>query len=344
MPRAARLTRDTDGNATGITMAGFEAIDKIEIQVLVDNATDSLSSIPAHAESEFAYLDRHGMRELSGDSLCCACHGLSLLITAVRGDVRHTVLFDSGPEEYAFERNAGRLGLDLGAVESIVLSHGHWDHAGGMLKALDLVRQPDQARPIPYYAHPGMFRSRARRLPNGELRPMKDVPAIAALTARGANVICTREPQVLLDGMFLLSGEIPRVTEFERGLPGHFQMAEDGSWRPDPLLMDERFVMTHVKGKGLVVFTACSHAGVVNVLKRARECGSDAPVHAVMGGFHLAGANEKIIPETVQALSEIKPSTIAAGHCTGWRALVALANAFGDKVVDPIAVGKRYVF
>jgi 7,8-dihydropterin-6-yl-methyl-4-(beta-D-ribofuranosyl)aminobenzene 5'-phosphate synthase len=115
-------------------------VDKIEIQVVVDNTTDSLSSIPAHAESEFTYLERHGMRELSGDSLCCACHGLSLLITATRGARRHTVLFDSGPEEYAFERNAGRLGVDLGIVESVVLSHGHWDHAGGMLKALDLVR------------------------------------------------------------------------------------------------------------------------------------------------------------------------------------------------------------
>ena len=139
-------------------------VDKIEIQVLVDNATDSLSTIPAHAESEFAYLERHGMRELSGDSLCCACHGLSLLITATRGARRHTVLFDSGPEEYAFERNSGRLGVDLGIIESAVLSHGHWDHAGGMLKALDIVRSRNGGRSIPYYAHPGMFRSRARRL------------------------------------------------------------------------------------------------------------------------------------------------------------------------------------
>jgi 7,8-dihydropterin-6-yl-methyl-4-(beta-D-ribofuranosyl)aminobenzene 5'-phosphate synthase len=325
-------------------MGSFKAVDKVEIQVLVDNATDSLSSIPAHAESEFAYLDRHGMRELSGDSLCCACHGLSLLITATRGNTCHTVLFDSGPEEYAFERNVGRLGLDLGIVESIVLSHGHWDHSGGMLKALDLIRERNHGLPIPYYAHPGMFRSRARRLPNGELKPMKDVPATDALAAHGAHVISTRESQVLLDGMFFLSGEIPRVTRFERGLSGHFQMAEDGSWQPDPLLIDERFLMAHVEGKGLVVFTACSHAGVVNVLKHAGECAADAPVDTVMGGFHLAGANEKIIPDTVQALSELKPRTIAAGHCTGWRAIRALANAFGDTVVDPSVVGKRYVF
>ena len=94
-------------------MDGLALVDKVEVHVLVDNATDSLSSIPAHAESEFAYLERHGMRELSGDELCCACHGLSLVITATRGDSKHTLLFDSGPEEYAFERNSARLGLPL---------------------------------------------------------------------------------------------------------------------------------------------------------------------------------------------------------------------------------------
>ena len=89
-------------------MAGLQAVDKVEIHVIIDNTTDSLSSIPTHAESEFAYLARNGMRELAGDNLCCACHGLSYLITARRGDSSRTVLFDSGPEGYAFERNCTR--------------------------------------------------------------------------------------------------------------------------------------------------------------------------------------------------------------------------------------------
>jgi 7,8-dihydropterin-6-yl-methyl-4-(beta-D-ribofuranosyl)aminobenzene 5'-phosphate synthase len=325
-------------------MATIAPIDKVEIHVLVDNATDSLSTIPAHAESEFTFLERHGMQELSGDCLCCACHGLSLLITATRGAHQHTVLFDTGPEEYAFERNSTRLGADLGIVESIVLSHGHWDHAGGMLKALDLVRKRNGGRTIPYFAHPGMFRSRARRLKDGTMFPMKDVPGIEALTEHGAQVNCTREAQVLADSMFYLSGEIPRVTPFERGLPAHYQKNEEGNWMPDPLLTDERFLMVNVAGKGLVVFTACSHAGVVNVLKHARDCAPGVALYAVLGGFHLAGPNEKIIPETVQAVSEFNLSTIAAGHCTGWRAVRAFANAVGDTVVDPSVVGKRYTF
>jgi 7,8-dihydropterin-6-yl-methyl-4-(beta-D-ribofuranosyl)aminobenzene 5'-phosphate synthase len=326
-------------------MAGLQAVDKVEIHVVIDNATDSLSSIPAHAESEFAYLARNGMRELAGDNLCCACHGLSYLITARRGDSSRTVLFDSGPEGYAFERNCTRLGVNVGAVESIVLSHGHWDHGGGMLKALDLIRVKNGNRPIPYYAHPEMFRSRARKLPGGEMLPSRDVPSIEILTERGAQVVNTRAAQMLLDGMFHLSGEIPRVTLFERGLAGHYQRTEDGlDWKPDPWLIDERFLSVNVKSKGLLVFTACSHAGVINVLTHARACFPAVQLYAVAGGFHLSAPNEPIIPETVEAVKEFGLRVIAAGHCTGWRAVTALMNVFGDSIVDPSVVGKRYTF
>ncbi|HET6198997.1 MAG: MBL fold metallo-hydrolase [Candidatus Acidiferrales bacterium] len=322
-----------------------QSVDKVEIQVVIDNATDGLSSIPAHAESEFAYLARSGTPELSGDSLCCACHGLSYLITAHRGDLRHSVLFDSGPEEYAFERNCTRSGAELGAVESIVLSHGHWDHGGGMLKALALIRARNGNRPVRYYAHPDMFRSRARKLPGGQMWPSKDVPSVEMLTLHGAQVINTRTAQTFLDGMFFLSGEIPRVTPFERGLAAHYQRTEDGlDWMPDPWLIDERFLMVNVEGKGLVVFTACSHAGVINVLTHAQECFPGVPLYAVAGGFHLVGPNEPIIPETVEAMKDFRLKVIAAGHCTGWRAVTALVNAFGDSSVDPSVVGKRYTF
>ncbi len=318
-------------------------VDKLEIHILVDNATDSLSSIPKHVEAEFSYLHRKGMRILSGKCICCANHGLSCLITAHRGSETHTVLFDTGPEADTFERNTRQLGLDLGMVESVVLSHGHWDHAGGMLRAIDMIRAGGKNRDLPYYAHPDMFRSRGRQLPNGEIMPMEDVPSVAELTAHGVRVVATREPQVFLDDMFFVSGEIPRVTPFETGLPAHYAKTENG-WEADPWLIDERWLGVNVAGKGLVVFTACSHAGVVNVLKDARAKHANVPLHCVLGGLHLSGPTEKIIPETVEAMREFDLAYIAAGHCTGWRAMTALANAFGDQIVTPTAVGKRFVF
>jgi 7,8-dihydropterin-6-yl-methyl-4-(beta-D-ribofuranosyl)aminobenzene 5'-phosphate synthase len=323
----------------------IDAVDSLEIQVLVDNATDMLSSTPAHVESEGAGLMRRGVRMMGGKCLCCAAHGLSCLITVERGGARRTMLFDSGPEEYAFERNVTRLAADLAPVEAIMLSHGHWDHAGAMLLALNMIRARGGGREILFDAHPDMFRTRAVRMPNGGFRQMEDVPSIDDLTAFGAKVETSRAPHALLGGMVHVSGEVPRVTSYERGYPGQVRRTEDGQgWEPDELLLDERWLGIHVKGKGLVVLSACSHAGIVNVLHHARASYPDVPLYAILGGLHLSGANEAVIPQTVDDLKQFGLNTIAAGHCTGWRAMVALANAFGDRVLAPTAVGKRYLF
>jgi 7,8-dihydropterin-6-yl-methyl-4-(beta-D-ribofuranosyl)aminobenzene 5'-phosphate synthase len=320
-------------------------VDALEVHILVDNATDMLSSTPAHVESEGASLMRRGVRVMGGKCLCCAAHGLSCLVTASRGGERRTLLFDSGPEEYAFERNVTRLGADLAPVEAIVLSHGHWDHAGAMLLALTMIRARNGGREVAYHAHPDMFRTRGVKMPGGGHRQMEDVPGVEQLASFGAKVTVTREPQSLLGDMIHVSGEIPRVTDFERGYPGQVRRTEDGQgWEPDELLIDERWIGINVAGKGLVVLTACSHAGVVNVLSHAQQTFPDVPLHAVMGGLHLSGANEAVIPQTVEGLKQFGLKTIAAGHCTGWRAMTALANAFGDQVLAPSAVGKRYRF
>jgi 7,8-dihydropterin-6-yl-methyl-4-(beta-D-ribofuranosyl)aminobenzene 5'-phosphate synthase len=174
---------------------------------------------------------------------------------------------------------------------------------------------------------------------------MEDIPSVADLTAFGAEVSLARENRAVLGGLVHVSGEIPRVTGFERGYPGQVRRKEKGDgWEPDELLIDERWIGVNVRDKGLVILSACSHAGIVNVLTHARATFPDVPLHAVMGGLHLSGPNESIIEPTVAGLRPFGLSTIAAGHCTGWRAMSALANAFGDKVLAPTAVGKRYTF
>src|SRR5258708_19184793 len=130
-------------------MSGIEAADKVEIQILVDNATDMLSSNPAFVESEAANLTRRGFKLNAYKCLCCAVHGLSCLVTVHRGAKSRSVLFDTGPEDYAFERNVTRLAVDLGVVESIVLSHGHWGHAGAVLLALGMIRSRNGASGAP---------------------------------------------------------------------------------------------------------------------------------------------------------------------------------------------------
>lgn len=328
-------------------MSDLQAVDSLEFVVLVDNVTDSLSSVPRFVETEFAGLARRrqGRWVLAGSCLCCAAHGLSCLITVRKGSEARSLLFDAGPEDRTFEQNASRLGVDLGSVQAIVLSHGHWDHAGAMLRALQLIRDRNGGGDVPYYAHPDMFRTRATKRADGSMLLMEDVPGIQALSAHGARVINTSEPQFVMDGMAYVSGEIPRVTPFERGLKGQHRRTLDGAgWELDELIMDERFVAVNVTGKGIVLFTACSHAGVINVLTHARTCFDDTPIHGVVGGLHLSGSNESIIPQTVEALAGFGLAVIAAGHCTGWRAITALANAFGDGALVPLAAGKRFAF
>lgn len=328
-------------------MAPLAAVDSLDVQILVDNVTDSLSSVPSFVETEFAGLGRRrgAAWVLGGACLCCAAHGLSCLLTIRVGDRSRAVLFDSGPEDRTFEQNVSRLGVDLGPVEAMVLSHGHWDHAGAMLRALQLVRDRNGGRDVPCYMHPDMFRSRAAKLADDSFRPMEDVPSVADLEAHGGHVISTRTTQTIAGDTVFVSGEIPRVSGFEPGLPGQHRRTEDGKgWEPDELLMDERFIAVNVHGKGLVVLTACSHAGVINVLSHARESFPGVKLHAVLGGLHLSGLNERIIPQTVKALDAFDLEVIAAGHCTGWRAMTALANAFGDGKLAPLAVGKRLRF
>jgi 7,8-dihydropterin-6-yl-methyl-4-(beta-D-ribofuranosyl)aminobenzene 5'-phosphate synthase len=333
-----------DNNRGELRAMPLEQAERLDIEVLVDNVTDMLSSAPAFVIRERVRLQQKGMRLTTGGALCCANHGLSLVITAHGPGGARTMLFDGGPVDYAVERNGVRLGVNFGAIEAAMLSHGHFDHAGGLPRALGMIRAANGGKPVPLYLHPGMFHDRATRQSDGGLLPMDPVPTPEQWRRFGAEPVITNAAQTCLDDLFFISGEIPRLTEYEKGLVDQVRrVADDAPWEPDPLLMDERFLAVHLKGKGLVVFSACSHAGIVNVLHEARERFPSVKLYAVMGGFHLSGETEAIIPQTVAGLAEFGLELIIPAHCTGWRAVNALARAFGEKIVVPAAVGKTFV-
>jgi metal-dependent hydrolase (beta-lactamase superfamily II) len=151
--------------ARGHRMSELATVDRVEVLVLVDNVTDNLSTSPAYVENEWARLWKKGLRRLAGHCLCCGAHGLSCAITARRGDTARTLLFDTGPDAWVFERNVERLGFDIGSVDGIVLSHGHWDHCGAMLRALEMIQLSNGGRAVPTYMHPEVHRSRAMKAP-----------------------------------------------------------------------------------------------------------------------------------------------------------------------------------
>jgi 7,8-dihydropterin-6-yl-methyl-4-(beta-D-ribofuranosyl)aminobenzene 5'-phosphate synthase len=320
--------------------------ERIEVLVLVDNVTDTLSSAPAFVTREWPRLRRFGMRLLAGGALCCANHGLALVISAqgLDGHAR-TVLFDGGPVDYAVERNGTRLGVRFAEIEAVVLSHGHWDHAGGIPQALAMIRAANGDRAIPLHLHPGMFGEIGMRAPDGGVLPAAGIPPPQEWETMGAIPVVSREAATVAGDLFWISGEIPRRTAYENGLPAQVRRAgPDEAWRPDPLVMDERALVVRVKDRGLIVFSACSHAGIVNVLQHVRESFPGETIHTAMGGFHLSGETEAAIPETVRDLVQFGLTHIVPAHCTGWRAVNALERAFGEAVVVPAAVGKVLAF
>ena len=282
-----------------------------------------------------------GKEQLSGSCQCCANHGLALIVRAWRGDKQHTMLFDAGPVDFAIEYNGSRLGADFGEIDAITLSHGHWDHAGGLPEAIRLIRKDRPGGLLPIYLHPDMFRQRALTLHGGQLMPIREIPSPVELLRLGAEPHLTKKPVWALDDMFYVSAEIPRTTSYERGFPGHMRRTLDGAdWEDDPLIMDEKFLAVNIAGKGVVVFTACSHAGLVNVMNAAQSSFPDVPIHALIGAYYLSGANEAIIEQTVTNLAGFDIDLILPGHCTGWRVTNALECSFVAKVV-PSAVGMK---
>jgi 7,8-dihydropterin-6-yl-methyl-4-(beta-D-ribofuranosyl)aminobenzene 5'-phosphate synthase len=327
-------------------MQRLRPVDQLVVDIVVDNLSDNYSSKPAHISPEFNNVMAAGATEISGSTLCCAQLGLALVLTAHVGDHRHTLLFDAGPEGPLFLRNCRNLGISLADVEAIAISHGHWDHMGALVDALDHITAHNKGRQVPCHVNPGMFLERAATLTTGHIAPFQLVPSPEALAAHGSQVVNSREPRLLLDDCFYVSGEIPRVSSFEKGRPDHLCRRFPGEpWEPDPLIMDERYVAVHVRHKGVIIFSACSHAGIVNVLLNARQTFPDVPLYGVLGGLHLAGAAmERLIPDTVAYLRQFELQQIMPAHCTGWRALHALLNEFGESVVRPCAVGSRLTF
>ncbi len=317
-------------------------LDSLSVDVLTDDVSDNYVSKTPFAVSEFSNVVRAGARVISGEGLLCASLGFGLRLVSNLDGQRHALLFDTGPEGAIFLRNCGALGIPLGEVEAIAVTHGHWDHMAALPVTID--RIIEQGGRVTVHVNPGMFDERAVRLGGGRVVPVANVPLPSELDRHGATVVNDPAERLLLDGHFYYSGEIPRVIAFERGREDHFcRKHSEAPWEPDPLLLDERMLVARVRGLGLIVFSACSHAGIVNVCTRVGTLFPSIPIHTVMGGLHLGGVMERNIPDTVDGLRPFDIGHIIAGHCTGWRALHALASAFGG-AVSQSAVGTTYTF
>ena len=290
----------------------LNAVDRIEIVTLQDNYID----LTAGDNSEIVSRAREFMRGGRGTSIQ-AEHGFSALIRTTKGDETKTLLFDFGFSEDGAARNAVILNVAMGQVEAMVLSHGHFDHFGGLE---NLVRMIDR-KGIPLILHPAAFRPSRYTKSGDGLR--EDLPELTRerVERAGVTLVETKDPLCLPGGHVLFLGEIARKTSFEKGMPNAYY-SDDGMETWDPMEDDSSIVM-NLRGKGLVVLSGCAHSGIVNTVNHAVATTGIGRVHVVMGGFHLGGPLfEPLIDPTTAALKNIDPAYVIPCHCTGRKASV----------------------
>ncbi len=287
-------------------------LSQVTVEIVVDNFIDVFEvSRPGKVE-------RATVGRLKKPLL--AAHGLSYVITLTGNGKTTRLLMDTANTPTALFHNLEALEINPDDFDALFLSHGHPDHYGGLM---EMLRR--RTRPLPVYLHPDSYFPKLLITPKGRVGPWsleKD-----QVMSAGAMIVENTGP-VLIADQALLTGTIEAVTDYETPLPGPKRIV--GGTEERDSFSDEQALVAQVEGQGLVVVSACSHPGIVNIVKYAQKLTGVDEVAAVVGGFHLTAGGDALIKNTIEGLHQINPGLIVAGHCTGFRALTRLAAAFPE--------------
>jgi len=329
----------------------LQEIESAKITILVDNITDRL--LPSSS-----IVKRPPM--ISNQTISkspIAEHGFSALleISYVYENATKTnkFLFDTGVSKEGIVNNSDVLGINLKNIETIVLSHGHFDHISGLISTLGRLKKS-----VEIIAHPEAFLRRWLVYPNGNKARMdfldeeeinqaggiiRKVDKISFLP-RNVNMQSKKKTNQA-NNRVMITGEIPRVTEFEKGFPLQYKEQDNEiNLVPDPLVSDDQALIMNVKNKGLIILTGCGHAGIVNTIKFAKKVTGIKKIYCVIGGFHLSGQDyEDSIPLTIAELTRVNPQYIVPCHCTGWKATNKIIDTMPEKFIQS-SVGSTFYF
>ncbi|RZN73374.1 MAG: MBL fold metallo-hydrolase [Candidatus Methanolliviera hydrocarbonicum] len=243
--------------------------------------------------------------------------GLSILVEADD----YKILLDTGASISAVH-NAELMGIDLSGVDKIVLSHGHFDHTGGLRDVLRKMKKK-----VEIIAHPDAWASKYVRIGKGPY-VYGGIPFQRdELESLGASFNLTREPVWITENI-VTSGEIPMTNEYEKIDPILY-VKEKNEFRPDPL-WDDQAIFVKDK-KGLIIILGCAHRGIINTVNHAKKLTGVEKIHTIVGGTHLMGSSEDRLGFTVAELKASGIQCLGVSHCTGMAIAVKLAQVFGDK-------------
>lgn len=319
--------------------AKIPEVEKLVVTVITDNYYDCLRW--NLRPPDFRIVRRY---MIGPGSSFHAEHGLSCYIETFVDGKSYACMFDYALDFQGVSKNMELLNLDLKKLEALGISHGHFDHWGNLISILKY-NEAKIRKGIPLYVGEENFAHRFVNLPAGLYDPsgVQDLGQLKREEIENlglVKIIEIKEPTPMVPGAYL-TGNIERVTEYEKGSPILFIKRGD-KMEPD-LFMGEQSLVFNVKGKGLVVLSSCAHAGIVNTVKHAQKMTGINKVHAVIGGFHLIGAPMPKIQKTVADIKAINPDYIVPMHCSGWEAITTFEREMPGQFIINTA-GTRYIF
>jgi 7,8-dihydropterin-6-yl-methyl-4-(beta-D-ribofuranosyl)aminobenzene 5'-phosphate synthase len=263
-------------------------------------------------------------------------HGLSLFLEARCGSNTRNIIVDVAQNPEALLENMKLLGIHPESIDTIVITHCHYDHTQGLVRILDTIHKND----VPVVVHPDLFRLNFVEEPYLRHVGVMTGDTREKIVSAGGRLFESRQPLQIMTGLFT-SGEIERKTDFEEvGIA--LKTIEGGNIIEDTM-PDDLALIARIREKGTVILTGCSHAGVVNICHQCKKMTDQQPIEAVIGGFHLVEASTERIIKTVKALQQLKIGSVLAGHCTGFRAQSELFKVFGERFT-PLCTGMRIGF
>jgi 7,8-dihydropterin-6-yl-methyl-4-(beta-D-ribofuranosyl)aminobenzene 5'-phosphate synthase len=302
-------------------MEKLKSVEGVEILTVIDNYIDVFLPESDEVKRRPLWVDGRITQPLLAE------HGLCLLITVYDGGKKHIILVDSGFSALGCIYNLDTMEIKLDQVEAFVLSHGHFDHIGSILKFYEM---DYLQKGTPLYLHSTAFAERGIKVPSGESFSLPQLSK-ERLQEHGAKVVIKDGHSLIGNDCCLLTGEVPRRS-FEIGFPIGWRKDGGKVIRDD--IPDDQSLVFHVKGKGLVVVLGCGHSGVINILNHARALTQCNDIYLVMGGFHLTGEIfEKYTIQTIDALTEMKPKMVVPTHCTGFNSTIQFAKRMPEAFV-----------